>query len=89
MSESGTGRQSRHHDILDGGRVAWVTRNIAGTFDFVRAVMDDPSLFDHVPDGAQLVLVYDDDPALSELHLRAAAEIERQGGTVYVHHVKR
>ncbi len=75
-------------DGLDDDTVARVERNIDGAFDFLRSVIADPSMLDHVPKGAEIVLVYDDDPALSEAHLRVAAEIEAAGGSVYVHRVK-
>ena len=75
-------------DGLDDETVARVERNIDGAFDFLRSAIADPSMLDYVPKGAQIVLVYDDDPALSEANRRAAAEIEAAGGSVYVHRVK-
>ncbi len=75
-------------DGLDEATVARVERAIDGAFDFLRSAIDDPSMLDHVPTGAQIVLVYDDDPALSEANRQAGAEIERAGGSTYVHRVK-
>lgn len=75
-------------DGLDEATVARIERNIDGAFDFLRSAITDPSMLDQVPKGAQIVLVYDDDPALSEANRRAAAEIVAAGGSVYVHRVK-
>lgn len=37
-----------------------VNRNIGLTFDFLRQVVDDPSLLDKIPDGASLEFVEKD-----------------------------
>lgn len=75
-------------DGIDDATVARVERNIDGVHDFLQAVIADPSMLEQVPKGAQIVLVFDDDPALSEANLRAGAKVEREGGSIYVHRVK-
>ncbi len=89
MSESFTEERVRPGDsCLDEAKIARVNRGIAATFDFIQAMVDDPSLNERIPDGAQLIFEYDDDPTLSEANLRAGARIEREGGAVYVHRVR-
>lgn len=85
MSESDTGQQTRLENIYDEAKVARINCYIRATGDFVQAMIDDPDLFERVPDGAQLV--FDDDPALSAANLEAAARYERDGVTFYVHRV--
>lgn len=75
-------------DGIDDATVARVERNIDGLHDFLRSVIAAPSLLERVPKGATIIMAYDDDPALSAAHRRAAAKLEREGKAVYLHRVK-
>lgn len=62
-------------------------RNITAAFDFATAILDDPSLLDTVPDGATVVFLPDDDPAMLESNLRLGDNATRNGANVYFIHV--
>jgi Family of unknown function (DUF5647) len=52
------------------------------------AVIDNPSLLDEIPDGANLVLVPDDDPAFAEAKIELGIAAVRRGENVYFRHVR-
>lgn len=62
-------------------------RNITAAFDFAAAILDDPALLDTVPDGATVVFLPDDDPAMLESNLRLGTDAARNGANVYFIHV--
>lgn len=64
-----------------------VDRNITLAFDFVSIVLDDPAILDTVPEGATLVFLPDDDPAMVESNVQLGSEIARNGANVYFMHV--
>ena len=41
-------------DFIDDERAARITKRIGETFDFARDVLDDPSILDEIPDGAEI-----------------------------------
>ncbi len=55
---------------------------------FAEAVLDDPALLEHVPAGATLVLVPDDEPDLRLHNLNLAMEAFAIGRNVYLVHVR-
>ncbi|MGH2535743.1 MAG: DUF5647 family protein [Thermomicrobiales bacterium] len=63
-------------------------RNITMGFAFTRQILDDPSLLDAIPDGATLILIPGDDPALAEANLAMAIGEVRKGRNVYIRHVR-
>ena len=65
-----------------------VTRSINLTFDFARAIVDDPDILDDVPDGAMVVLIPADDPELAAVEIEEGLSALRQGWDVYVRHVR-
>ena len=64
-------------------------RDITLGFDFVKAIIDDPSIADDIPQGATLVLLPDDDAELAESSLQAGIEAARAGKDVYIRHFPR
>ena len=66
-----------------------VTRRSIGLgFDFNRAIIADPSILDGVPDGAVVVLIPPDDPALAAHEINTGLALLRQGCDVYFRHVR-
>jgi hypothetical protein len=65
----------------------FVQRNISLSFDFAKAIVDDPTILEEIPDGATLVLLPDDDPELSRENLRLGVEAAERGENVYIRHV--
>lgn len=66
-----------------------ISRTIALGFDFVQAIIDDPSIADDIPNGVTLVLIPDDDPELAEREFESAIESARKGQDVYIRHFQR
>lgn len=64
-----------------------VERNITLAFDFMAAIVDDPSLLDTIPEGATLVFLPDDDPAMVESNIQLGTDLVRRGENVYFLHV--
>lgn len=64
-------------------------RGIGLGFDFLKAIIDDPSIADDIPNGATLVLLPDDDPELAESSLQGGIEAARKGADVYIRHFPR
>lgn len=64
-----------------------VERNIALAFAFAQAVLADPVLRDRIPDGATVVLLPEDDPALARFNLDLGVRKVLAGEDVYFHHV--
>ena len=65
-----------------------IDRTIEGAFDFIRAVVEDASLNDSIPTGAEIVLIHDDGPELTAASRRLGEEIRRCGHQVYEHRVR-
>lgn len=66
-----------------------VEKNIDMAFDFARAVVDDPSILDTIPDSATIVPVPDDDPELADHNIQMGIRAVRSGDDVYFLHVKK
>jgi hypothetical protein len=66
-----------------------VEKNIDGAFDFLRAILEDPSITDRVPTGSHIFIEHEDDPATTARNLAAADLARRQGESVVVHKVRR
>ena len=64
-------------------------RGIGLGFDFLKAIIDDPSIADDIPNGATVVLLPDDDTELAESSLQGGIEAARKGADVYIRHFKR
>jgi hypothetical protein len=64
----------------------------AKSFDLARrwglALIDDPALLDEIPQGANLVLVPDDDPAFADAKIELGIAAIRRGENVYFRHVR-
>lgn len=60
-------------------RMAQITERIGETFDFARDVLDDPTILDEIPDGAEIELrhVTIHDQTYHVVAYRAGAESER------------
>ncbi len=43
-------------NAIDGKRAALITERIGETFDFMRDVLDDPTILEEIPDGAEIEL---------------------------------
>jgi len=67
---------------------AAIQRNLDLVHRFLLGVMEDPSRFEAVPDGASIVLLPDDDPASLDANLAMAAELARNGRNVYLRHIR-
>lgn len=59
-------------------------RNLTLAFDLLRAIGDDPSILNEIPDGVAVVLIPHDDPALAEANIELAIQTARTGQNVYI-----
>lgn len=66
-----------------------IERDISMSFDFLRAIIDDPSIADDIPDHAAIVLLTDDNPELAEVNLQNGIRAARDGADVYIRHFLR
>ena len=63
-------------------------RGITLTFDFTRAIVENPDILDDIPNGALVVLIPPDDPELATREIEAGIAWLRQGADVYFRHVR-
>jgi Family of unknown function (DUF5647) len=63
-------------------------RSIALSFDFSRAIVENPAILDDVPNGAVVVLIPPDDPDLAAREIETGIAWLRQGVDVYFRHVR-
>lgn len=68
---------------IDEATKATTDRNITLTFDFLRAALADPAILDDIPDGVNLVLLLEDDPAFNEINIELGVKAARRGQDVY------
>jgi hypothetical protein len=59
-----------------------VEKNITLSFEFERYILEHPEMLEQIPDGAQVVLLPQDDPELYRINLTAAQEARQAGETV-------
>ena len=65
-----------------------IERNLDLAEQLLLAQLADPALLEEIPDGATVVLVPDDDPALAEHNLAVAREVFARGKNVYLKYVR-
>ena len=65
-----------------------VEKNITLSFEFERYVLEHPEVLEQIPDGAQVVLLPQDDPELYRINLNAAQKAHEEGETVPVVYVE-
>jgi len=56
-----------------------VEKNITLSFEFERYLLEHPEMLEQIPNGAQVVLLPQDDPELYQINLKAAQEARRAG----------
>ena len=64
-----------------------VEKNITLSFEFERYILEHPEILEQIPDGAQVVLLPQDDPELYRINLEAAQKARQASETgpiVYV-----
>jgi hypothetical protein len=59
-----------------------VEKNITLSFEFERYILEHPEVLEQIPDGAQVVLLPQDDPELYRINLNAAQKARQAGETV-------
>jgi hypothetical protein len=65
-----------------------VEKNITLSFEFERYILEHPDVLEQIPDGAQVVLLPQDDPELYRINLNAAQKAREEGETVPVVYVE-
>jgi hypothetical protein len=65
-----------------------VEKNITLSFEFERYILEHPEVLEQIPDGAQVVLLPQDDPELYRINLNAAQKAREEGETVPVVYVE-
>lgn len=68
-------------------KVVAVERNIALAFDLARAIVDDPTLLEQIPDDATVVLVPENDPELAQFNKTMGQQATASGEAVHFHPV--
>ena len=63
-------------------------RGISLTFDFNRAIVENPDILDDIPNGAIVVLIPPEDPELAAREIETGIAWVRQGADVYFRHVR-
>ena len=64
-----------------------VEKNITLSFEFERYILEHPEILEQIPDGAQVVLLPQDDPELYRINLEAAQKARQAsepGPIVYI-----
>jgi hypothetical protein len=65
-----------------------VEKNITLSFEFERYILEHPEVMEQIPDGAQVVLLPQDDPELYRINLNAAHKARQTGETVPIVYVE-
>jgi hypothetical protein len=63
------------------------TRNAELAFDLLQAQLANPELLNEIPNGATVVLIPEDDPALAEYNFGVARALIARGKNVYLKRV--
>ena len=69
-------------------KAGFTERNITLSFEFAKAIIDDPAILEEIPHGATLVLLPEDDPELSRENLKLGMSAAEHGEDVYIRHVR-
>jgi hypothetical protein len=64
-----------------------IDRNLELIHGYIRAQLEDVDNMEHVPEGAETVLLPDDDPEMFERNLEIVINSLRGGANVYARHV--
>ena len=65
-----------------------VEKNITLSFEFERYIQENPRFLERIPDGAQVVLLPQDDPELYRINLDAAQRRHKAGDGVRIVYVE-
>jgi hypothetical protein len=65
-----------------------VEKNITLSFEFERYILEHPEVLEQIPDGAQVVLLPQDDPELYRINLNAVQKTREEGETMPVVYVE-
>ncbi len=57
-----------------------VSKNIDLSFEFLEYLFEHPEMVEHIPDGAHIAILPEDDPELAELKLQMATEASMKDG---------
>lgn len=75
-------------DAVDAAVIETANKNLDLACKFGLAIIADPSMLDDIPNGSQLVLLPDDDPALVETNIESGFKAVRAGRDVYFRRVR-
>lgn len=64
-----------------------VERNMTLAFELARAIVDDPTLLEQIPDDATVVLVPEDDSELAQFNKAMGQQAAISGETVHLHRI--
>ena len=65
-----------------------IEKNITLSFEFERYILENPEVLEQIPDGAQVVLLPQDDPELYRINLNAAQKARQTDESVPVIYVE-
>jgi hypothetical protein len=65
-----------------------VEKNITLSFEFERYILEHPEMLEQIPDGAQVVLLPQDDPELYRINLDAAKKTDWEDETAPIVYVE-
>ena len=61
-----------------------IEKNMTLSFEFERYVLENPTILENIPDGAEVVLLPKDDPELYRTNLRASQKRASETPIVYI-----
>jgi hypothetical protein len=65
-----------------------VEKNITLSFEFEQYILEHPEVLEQIPDGAQVILLPQDDPELYRVNLNASQKAREEGETMPVVYVE-
>lgn len=77
-----------HATTLDRDTDSMTMRNISLAWEYVRAIVNDPTIGETIPRGVTLALIPDDEADLAAHNIDLAIRSIRAGKDVYVRHVR-